>query len=394
MIQPDLFAAPAFEPTLQAAHARLAAVNPEAYARTRNHLDGAVTRLSPYLTHGFLTLPEVLHGVLQRHPLDVQHKFVFELGWREYFHHVWQQEGDAIFASLHEGPLPDAAYASELPADIRRGATGVPAIDLAVRELYATGWLHNHARLWLASYVVHLRKVRWRAGADWMYGHLLDGDLASNHLSWQWVAGTGSRKPYLFNADNVTRYATAAWHSAGSAIDRSYEELDRIARSALAVPGGCGGGIDEPAWVDTAPPAFTAPDAGQVAGRAVQLVHPWSLGSVVPAGRLRVGVLCAEFHRTWPWSGARWHFVATRMRELCDLLWVAESGALRQSLAAAASVDGRADPHLPRQLHELGLQQPVRLFESPRQRCASFTQFWRRVTSGVAAAGELLQRAN
>ena len=115
---------------------------------------------------------------------------------------------------------------------------------------------------------------------------------------------------------------------------------------------------------------------------------------MVPAGRLRVGVLCAEFHRTWPWSGARWHFVATRMRELCDLLWVAESGALRQSLAAAASVDGRADPHLPRQLHELGLQQPVRLFESPRQRCASFTQFWRRVTSGVAAAGELLQRAN
>ncbi|HRC36891.1 MAG TPA: deoxyribodipyrimidine photolyase, partial [Rubrivivax sp.] len=108
MTQPDLFAAPAFEPTLHAAHARLAAVNPAAYSRTRNHLDGAVTRLSPYLTHGFLTLPEVLHGVLQRHPLDVQHKFVFELGWREYFHHVWQQEGDAIFASLHEGPLPDA----------------------------------------------------------------------------------------------------------------------------------------------------------------------------------------------------------------------------------------------------------------------------------------------
>jgi deoxyribodipyrimidine photo-lyase len=394
MIQPDLFAAPAFEPTLQAAHARLAAVDPEAYARTRNHLDGAVTRLSPYLTHGFLTLPEVLHGVLQRQPLDVQHKFVFELGWREYFHHVWQHRGDAIFASLREGPLPDTAYASELPADIRRGATGVPAIDLAVRELYATGWLHNHARLWLASYVVHLRKVHWRVGADWLYGHLLDGDLASNHLSWQWVAGTASHKPYLFNAENVARYAPAAWHSAGSVVDRSYEELDRIARSAQAMPGGCGGDIDEPALVNTPPAAFVAPDARLVAGRAVQLVHPWSLGNVAPDGALHVGVLSAEFHRVWPWSGARWHFVATRMSELCDLLWVGDAGALRQALAAAASVDGCADPHLPRQLHELVLQQPARLFASPRQRCASFTQFWRQVTSGVGSACELLQRAN
>ncbi len=94
----------------------------------------------------------------------------------------------------------------------------------------ATGMLHNHARMWLASYVVHVRKVHWRAGADWLYGHLLDDDLASNHLSWQWVAGTGSTKPYFFNADNVARYAPTAWHSAGSVIDTSYEALDRIAR--------------------------------------------------------------------------------------------------------------------------------------------------------------------
>jgi deoxyribodipyrimidine photo-lyase len=394
MTQPDLFALPAFEPTLQAAHARLAAVNPEAYARTRNHLEGAVTRLSPYLTHGFLTLPEVLRSVLQRHPLDLQHRFVFELGWREYFHHVWQHAGDAIFGSLHDGPLPDAAYAGELPADIRRGATGVPVIDLAVRELYATGWLHNHARLWLASYVVHLRKVHWRAGADWLYGHLLDGDLASNHLSWQWVAGTGSHKPYLFNADNVARYAPAAWHSAGSVVDRSYEELDRIAHSAQALPDGRGGGIDEPALVDTPPTAFTAPDAGRVAGRAVQLVHPWSLAGAAPEGSLRVGVLSTEFHRAWPWSGARWRFVVTRMSERCDLLWAGDAGALRQALAAAASIDGRTDPHLPPALHGLELQPPARLFASPRRRCASFSQFWRQVTSGMGSTGELLQRLN
>ena len=131
-----------------------------------------------------------------------------------------------------------------------------------------------------------------------------------------------------------------------------------------------------------------------MAGRAVQLVHPWSLGNVAPDGALRVGVLSTEFHRARPWSGARWHFVATRMSGMCDLLWVGEAGALRQALAAAASVDGRADPHLPRQLHELRLQAPLRLFAWPHQRCASFTQFWRQVTSGMGSAGELLQRAN
>ncbi|MFY7914985.1 MAG: deoxyribodipyrimidine photolyase, partial [Rubrivivax sp.] len=67
-------------PTRSAALARLAQVRPAAYARTRNHLDGAVTGLSPYITHGLLTLPDVLSGVLERGPLEVQHKLVFELG--------------------------------------------------------------------------------------------------------------------------------------------------------------------------------------------------------------------------------------------------------------------------------------------------------------------------
>ena len=196
-----------FAPTMTAAHAALAAVRPGEYARTRNSLDGAATKLSPYITHGFLTLPEVLAAVTAREPLEVQHLFVFELGWREYFQHVWQHRGDAIFQSLHPGVLPDAAYAVDLPADLLNACTGVPAIDAAVRTLYATGYLHNHARMWLASYAVHIRKLHWRAGADWLYGHLLDGDLASNHLSWQWVAGTGSSKPYLCNAANVARFA-------------------------------------------------------------------------------------------------------------------------------------------------------------------------------------------
>ena len=194
-----------FMPSRQAALARIGAVHPGDYARSRNALQGAVTGLSPYITHGFISLPEVLAGVTAEHALDAQHKFVYELGWREYFRHVWQFRGADIFDSLHEGLLPQACYAGLLPSDIREGATGVPVIDMAVRTLYETGYLHNHARMWLASYVVHIRKVHWRVAADWLYAHLLDGDLASNHLSWQWVAGTGSSKPYLLKLINFGR---------------------------------------------------------------------------------------------------------------------------------------------------------------------------------------------
>ena len=65
---------------------------------------------------------------------------------------------------------------------------------------------YGHARMWLAAYVVHWRRVRWQAGARWFLQHLLDGDPASNNLSWQWIASTFSHKPYIFNKENLQRY--------------------------------------------------------------------------------------------------------------------------------------------------------------------------------------------
>ncbi len=391
-----LFEMAEFEPTVAAAHARIAAIRPAAYARSRNHLDGDVTRLSPYLTHGLVSLPDALAGVLQRGPLPIQHKLVYEFGWRDYFHHVWQHRGDGIFASLHEGVLPEGAYRSALPADIRLAQTGVPAIDQAVRTLYATGYLHNHARLWLASYVVHLRKVHWRAGADWLYGHLLDGDLASNHLSWQWVAGTGSHKPYLFNADNVARYAPADWHSAGTVIDTDYEPLDRLARSARAVAGGPIGANPgaEPALM-SAPedPRYSAPDAASVRGRDVRLVHAWDLADTLPRipGELRVGVGLIEFHSRWPWSAARWQFVSAGLQSNCDVLWWGGAADVQAACAAAATVRCVADPHINGLLPGLQrLTKPSLLAAQPRL-CLSFSKFWTQATRGLNDASELLR---
>jgi len=96
-----------FPATRQAALERVSAVRPGDYARSRNAIDGAVTGLSPYITHGLLSLPEVLAGVADKYKLDAQHKFVFELGWREYFRHVWTFRGEEIFRSLREGLLPE-----------------------------------------------------------------------------------------------------------------------------------------------------------------------------------------------------------------------------------------------------------------------------------------------
>lgn len=386
------------EPTAAAAQARIGAVRPAAYARTRNALDGAVSGLSPYITHGLVTPAEVLAGVAARHPLRVQDKFVFELGWRDYFRHVWQHRGDAILQSLHPGPLPDAAYAAALPADIRAARTGVPVVDEAVRVLYATGTLHNHARLWLASYVVHLRKVHWRAGADWLYGHLLDGDLASNHLSWQWVAGTGSRKPYLFNAENVARHAGPAWRSEGSVVDAPYDEIERLAHdpAAVAAPadpaGVAGAAAIEPA-LSAAPPAdlgFVPPAADAVAGGDVWLVHPWNLRPP-PPGTLAIGLAVADFHRAWPWSERRWRFVGRRMAELAPLRWHGDAAAIGAALQGARSVRSTGEPHLARWLPRWAdCEAAPALFPAIARRCDSFSQWWTRATRGLHSAADLL----
>ena len=405
-------------PTRAAALDRIARVRPAAYARTRNHLDGAVTGLSPYLTHGVVTLHEVLAGVLARGPLEVGHKLVFELGWREFFRHVWTHAGDGILHSRHPGPLPDAAYDPELPADVREARTGVPVVDQAVRTLYATGALHNHARMWLASYVVHLRHVHWRAGADWMVAHLLDGDLASNHLSWQWVAGTGSHKPYLFNADNVARYAPPHWHSPGTVIDRSYAALERIARAAApdaaddapaaaetASPRRTGGDLGRPPALpepplQAAPPPdlpIAVPDAAaadRLRGREVWLVHPWALRPPppdLPDDAAVIGVYPREHHEAWPWPEARWRWVDAAMAEVARERWITDAPTLATVLAGAARARSVDDPHLSTWLPRVVRADAApTLFPRVDRPCTSFSQWWTRATRGLRLAGELL----
>jgi deoxyribodipyrimidine photo-lyase len=232
----------------RAAAARLAALDPARYGATRNHLDGAVTRLSPYLRHGVLTLAEVRDAVLGRAeadgaPAGGARKLLQELAWRDYWQRLWRRIGDGIWVDRE--PLrtghPPSSYAPDLPPDLRHARTGLACIDAMAADLHASGWLHNHARLWLAAYVVHGRRVRWQAGAAWFLEHLLDGDPASNNLSWQWVAGSFSARPYFFNRANLERFGGSRWCRAcpraggggagdpqGCPFEASYEELEAL----------------------------------------------------------------------------------------------------------------------------------------------------------------------
>ena len=169
----------------QEALRRLNTTDIEAYGRNRNFLNGAVSKLSPYLRHGCLTLSETSHNVQERYGAQSQ-KFVEELAWRDYWRRVWYELGDDIFSDIED---PKVALGDRLLPDfIRQGITGLPCMDGFIRDLMLEGYVHNHARMWFAAYVVHWLKVDWREAADWFENYLLDGDKASNHLSWQWVA--------------------------------------------------------------------------------------------------------------------------------------------------------------------------------------------------------------
>ena len=287
---------------------RLAAIDPPRYGRTRNHLEGAVTQLSPYIRHGVLTLAEVRDAVFTW--LDdaglgsppgrriegqrIAGKLINELGWRDYWQRLWRRLGDGVWQDLE--PLktghPPEAYAPELPPDLTAARTGLACIDGFAAGLMGTGWLHNHARMWLAAYVVHWRRVSWQAGARWFLHHLLDGDPASNNLSWQWVASSFSSKPYIFNRDNLERFSSgrhcrqcpAAGHCP---FDASYESLQAQlfrAETAASAP-----------TADTPHPSLRAPQEEAIAARSptvpprpqrpVLWIHEEGLGPSNPALR-------------------------------------------------------------------------------------------------------------
>jgi deoxyribodipyrimidine photo-lyase len=201
---------------------RINTINPIKYAKTRNFINGDVTYLSPYLSRGVISVQQIKEAVLQKgyKPYEIE-KFLQELAWREYYQRVWQVKKELIFSDLKQ-PQPDCLH-NQMPTAVIGASTGIETIDAHINTFYKTGYLHNHIRMYLASMVCNNAKAHWLAPATWMYYHLLDGDLASNSCSWQWVAGSFSSKKYYCNQENINKYTFA--NEQGTFLDHSYEHI-------------------------------------------------------------------------------------------------------------------------------------------------------------------------
>ena len=184
---------------------RIGSINPIRYAKNRNYIDGAVTCLSPYISRGVISVKQVMQDVLKRgyNPVQIE-KFLQELAWREYFQRVWQKKGSLIWHDLKQ-PQADVLH-HEMITAIENGKTGIDAIDSQIIKLFETGYMHNHIRMYVASIACNIGKAHWLSPSRWMYYHLLDGDIASNTCSWQWIAGAFSLKKYYCNQDNINKY--------------------------------------------------------------------------------------------------------------------------------------------------------------------------------------------
>ena len=204
------------------------------YAKRRNHVEPLhrnVSRLSAALRFRTLSEDEVLRDTLQGHPFHSVEKWVQEVCWRRYWKGWLEQRSDVWDSwrqrvrELNE-TLPEATR--QRAEAVATGESGVDCMDAIAKELIATGYVHNHARMWWASYWIHAERLPWELGADVFYRHLLDADPASNTLSWRWVAGLQTRgKTYLVRASNIEQYAPdlLLQHPAGS---------DRIADGSVA----------------------------------------------------------------------------------------------------------------------------------------------------------------
>ena len=215
-----------FPTSIDAIQRRIYQIDPIEYARSRNFGDGAVIYLSPYLSRGVISTKQVFEHLLSLDlPWQSIEKLVQELAWRDYWQNIWIAKGGAINEDLKHPQEPVSNHG--ISTGIVDHSTGINAIDDAIKQLYKTGYMHNHMRMYVASVACNVAQSHWLTPARWMYYHLLDGDWASNALSWQWVAGSNANKKYYANQDNINKYFSSSQKQ--TFLDVDYEQFSKLA---------------------------------------------------------------------------------------------------------------------------------------------------------------------
>ncbi len=277
-----------FLPTRAAALVRLEEFLPHAgrYAAERNYVRPGhdnISRLSPWVQKRLLLESEIVAAARDRWSFPAVEKFVQEVYWRTYWKGWLEQRPEAWSRWAEAVPRLRDALSAEQRSTLEAaldGRTGIAGFDDWARELVATGYLHNHARMWFASIWIFTLRLPWELGAAFFYEHLLDGDVASNTLSWRWVAGLQTPgKTYVARADNIAFYTDGA-HS---------PEAGQLASTAFP--------ITEPALPKVA--AWTEDPlwSNAAEGRAGLWLHPEDLA--VERGELSAGKFVA-INAAWP----------------------------------------------------------------------------------------------
>ena len=240
----------------------------------RYHVDrelpavAGTSRLSPYLRFGAISVRECLRAALALAAADSAAEegvraWIDELVWREFYHAILDAHPQVL-----RGPFREAFDRLEWDDDPARlqawqaGMTGYPIVDAGMRELAATGWMHNRARMVVASFLTKDLHIDWRAGERWFMRRLVDGDPASNNGGWQWAASTGTDAQPYFRIFNPTSQGER-FDPGGAYVRRWVPELEGLADKA----------IHRPWTVSPGPGAYPAPIVDHARERAVALAR-------------------------------------------------------------------------------------------------------------------------
>lgn len=190
----------AWTPGEDGARARLRAFAKECvthYADERDRTDhDGTSRLSPHLHFGELSPVQIWHAVISQPGAET---YLRQMVWREFAYHLLVERPATLSEPFRPEfrDFPWRTNRSWVKA-WQRGRTGYPMVDAAMRQLWAMGWMHNRARLIVASFLVKHLLIPWQEGAAWFLDTLVDADLANNTMGWQWVAGCGvDAAPYF-----------------------------------------------------------------------------------------------------------------------------------------------------------------------------------------------------
>jgi deoxyribodipyrimidine photo-lyase len=278
----------AFIPTRAAALARLEEFLPAAgsYAAERNYVRPGhdnVSRISPWVQKRLLLESEIVAAARAQWSFPAVEKFVQEVYWRTYWKGWLEQRPAAWTRWVEAVPRLRASLTAEQGSALAAalaGRTGIACFDDWARELVATGYLHNHARMWFASIWIFTLKLPWELGAAFFYEHLLDGDVASNTLSWRWVAGLQTPgKTYVARADNIAHYTDSRHAPQTSQLASTAFPITEPALPKVAA------WTEDPLWSNTAE------------GRAGLWVHPEDLA--VEGGELSADKFVV-INASWP----------------------------------------------------------------------------------------------